>query len=65
VGGHSLGGVAATEFASKNPSLVDGVVLLASYPASVEYAAMNLPTLVIAGSNDLLVDPSFYGDVAL
>lgn len=33
VGGHSLGGVAAAHFAQANPGSVDGLLLLASYPA--------------------------------
>lgn len=34
VGGHSLGGSMAANFASNNPGMVDGLVLWASYPAS-------------------------------
>ncbi len=34
VGGHSLGGAMAANFAMKNPNAVDGLVLWASYPAS-------------------------------
>jgi predicted alpha/beta-hydrolase family hydrolase len=34
VGGHSLGGAMAANFAKKNPDQVDGLVLWASYPAS-------------------------------
>ena len=34
VGGHSMGGVAASFFAAMHPKSVAGVVLLASYPAS-------------------------------
>lgn len=34
VGGHSLGGVAASEYAAQNPGRVQGLVLWASYPNS-------------------------------
>ncbi len=34
VGGHSLGGAMAANFAKKHPGLVDGLVLWASYPAN-------------------------------
>ncbi len=34
VGGHSLGGAMAANFAKKHPDVVDGLVLWASYPAS-------------------------------
>jgi dienelactone hydrolase len=34
VGGHSLGGVMAANYASNNPGTVDGLVLWASYPVS-------------------------------
>jgi hypothetical protein len=34
IGGHSLGGAMAANFARDNPDVVDGLLLLASYPAS-------------------------------
>jgi hypothetical protein len=34
IGGHSLGGAMAANFASNQPGVVDGLLLLASYPAS-------------------------------
>lgn len=33
IGGHSLGGVAASLFAEKNPELISGIVFWASYPS--------------------------------
>lgn len=36
VGGHSLGGSMAARFVYRNPNSVDGLVLWASYPASVD-----------------------------
>ncbi len=34
IGGHSLGGAMAANFAARNPGALDGMALLASYPAS-------------------------------
>ena len=52
VGGHSLGGSMAASYAARYPG-ADGLVLLASYPASSEsLAALALPTVSIYGTND-------------
>ncbi len=55
VGGHSLGGVAASDFASKN-NMVDGVVLLASYPMNDNLKKMGKDVLSIWGSKDGVVN---------
>ncbi len=55
--GHSLGGVFATEFAKANPSRVQGVILLASYPAN-DLSQLKLPVLSISASNDGLCTPA-------
>jgi pimeloyl-ACP methyl ester carboxylesterase len=53
VGGHSLGGAMAAEFAESNLSLVDGLVLWASYPAdNTNFSTSDLPVLSIFASND-------------
>jgi len=53
VGGHSLGGSMAAEFTKSNPSLVDGLVLWASYPSdNTDFSATDLPVLSIFASND-------------
>jgi hypothetical protein len=52
VGGHSLGGVAASSYASAHPDLVSGVVLWASYPADDSLKRLNIPVLSVYGSND-------------
>lgn len=53
VGGHSLGGAMAAEFTKANLSLVDGVVLWASYPAeNTNFSNSNLAALSIYASND-------------
>lgn len=56
VGGHSLGGTAAAKFASTNKALVDGVVLLASYPMNDDLKSLNTDVISIWGSKDGVVD---------
>lgn len=51
IGGHSLGGVAASNFASKE-NKVKGVVLLASYPSNEELKNLGKKVLSIWGSKD-------------
>lgn len=58
VGGHSLGGVAASSFADSHP--VVGLLLYASYPRS-ELVRNDLITTSIYGSADGLISP---GDIA-
>jgi dienelactone hydrolase len=58
VGGHSLGGVAATKFVDNNPAAaeVSGVFYLASYPDEVNNLAdQNLAVLSIYGSEDTVL----------
>lgn len=53
IGGHSLGGAMAAEFAHDNPNLVDGLLLWASYPAqNTDLSALQLNVLSISASND-------------
>ncbi|MBR1559461.1 MAG: hypothetical protein IJ646_04385 [Clostridia bacterium] len=58
VAGHSLGGVAACAFAGKHADVVDGVVLLASYPVSKLPEGLRL--LSIFGSADGVLDMDRY-----
>jgi dienelactone hydrolase len=51
VGGHSLGGVAASSYAASHPS-ISGLVLLASTPANDLVKINNVPTILIYGTND-------------
>ncbi|MFZ1754563.1 MAG: alpha/beta hydrolase [Caldilineaceae bacterium] len=55
VGGHSLGGAMAADFAYKNPELVDGLVLWASYPAgNSDFSTRpDFPILSVFGSLDM------------
>lgn len=54
--GHSLGGVAASGYASKHD--VDGLVLLAAYPSE----EIDKPTLSIYGSEDKVLNLKKYND---
>jgi hypothetical protein len=56
IGGHSLGGTMAAQFAYQNPSKIEGLVLWAAYPASGNnMSSYNLQVTTIHGSNDGLV----------
>ncbi len=53
IGGHSLGGTMAADFAAQNSGRISGLILLASYPlASSELAKSKMPVLSIYGSSD-------------
>ncbi len=59
IGGHSLGGTMAAQFAHENPFEVKGLVLWAAYPASgTDLSEDNLLVTTIHGSNDGLVSGS-------
>ena len=56
IGGHSLGGTMAAQFAYQNPSKIEGLVLWAAYPASGNnMSSYKLHVTTIHGSNDGLV----------
>jgi len=56
IGGHSLGGSMASQYANQNPDKVSGLVLWASYPAeSNSLAGNNLIASSIYGTRDGLV----------
>jgi len=58
VGGHSLGGVAASLYAYENPRRLNGLFLWASYPASSnDLSQSRLDVLSIYGSKDGLSTP--------
>ena len=56
--GHSLGGVAAAQYAAKHPDRVEGLILLGSYPTMVSPGLERL--LSIYGSNDRILNLSNY-----
>ncbi len=58
VGGHSLGGAFAADFAYKHPDAVDGLVLWAAYPpASDDLSQRALQVISIYGTRDGLAGP--------
>lgn len=57
IGGHSLGGSMAAEYAKNHLETIDGLILFASYPASsTDFSTTNLPILSLYGSEDLGLD---------
>ena len=53
VGGHSLGGVAASVFAKDHLDQLDGIVFFASYPADDSLKNSDIKVLSIYGTNDM------------
>jgi Alpha/beta hydrolase family len=58
VGGHSLGGVAASSFAAQGNPAIKGLILFASYPASSMASNTSLSIVSISGSLDGLATPA-------
>lgn len=58
IGGHSLGGVIASSYASNHSGEISGVLLLASYPTKDIPA--DIPVLSLRGSEDGVLNLSFY-----
>jgi hypothetical protein len=53
IGGHSLGGAMAAQYAKNNADGLDGLVMFASYPADPEdFSDSPLPILTLVGSED-------------
>jgi pimeloyl-ACP methyl ester carboxylesterase len=53
IGGHSLGGAMAAEYAKNNVESLDGLIMFASYPANYEeFVDFPIPILTIIGSRD-------------
>lgn len=57
VGGHSLGGVFAAEYAAAHPDEVAGLLLWASYPAR-DLSAVDLSVTTVAAGADALATPA-------
>lgn len=58
IGGHSLGGAMAVEFAGANPEMVEGLILWAAYPAeNTDLSDTDLAVLSIYANNDGLASP--------
>ena len=58
IGGHSLGGVAASQYAGENPDMLDGVILMASYPGCEIPDQLRL--LSVRASLDTVLDGKAY-----
>lgn len=57
IGGHSLGGVMASRFTYDNLDIIEGLILLASYPPnSSDMSSSTIKVLSISGTEDGLVD---------
>jgi dienelactone hydrolase len=53
IGGHSLGGAMAAEYAKNNVESIDGLIMFASYPANYEdFIDFPIPILTIIGTRD-------------
>jgi hypothetical protein len=53
IGGHSLGGAMAAEYAKNNVDSLDGLIMFASYPANNEdFINFPIPILTIIGTED-------------
>ena len=62
IGGHSLGGVAASTFASGSPRLTPALFLWASYPYSDLSAVEDLSVLSVSGTSDTFTTPQDVAD---
>jgi poly(3-hydroxybutyrate) depolymerase len=59
IGGHSLGGAMAAQYAYNHPDTIDGLALWAAYPPDAnDLSDTNLPVLSISGTNDGLATPA-------
>ncbi len=63
IGGHSLGGTMAAQFAHSNLNTIKGLVLWAAYPTSGnDFSTMNTEAVTIHGTNDGLVSTAEIDD---
>ena len=61
IAGHSLGGVAASDYASRHADEFDGVVLLAAYPTA-DLSSFDGAVVSFVGSNDGVMNRDKYAD---
>jgi len=59
IGGHSLGGSMAANYASKNSEKIEGLILLAAY-STVDISSDNIRVLSIYGSKDEVLNKESY-----
>ena len=60
IGGHSMGGMVAAEYAAEHSEAIDGVVLLAAYPT--EKLCDSTGLLSVYGTEDKILDRKQYDD---
>ena len=53
IGGHSLGGVAASSYVSKHLDNIEGLVIWASYPGDTSLKNTNIKAMTIYGTNNM------------
>jgi dienelactone hydrolase len=59
IGGHSVGGTMAAQYASRNPETISGLVIWASFPAdSADLSEADLPAVTIFGTLDPRANPA-------
>ena len=61
IGGHSLGGAVACQWAASNPEAEEGIILLASYSPD-DLSSTGLRVLSVYGSNDGVMNAQAYED---
>ena len=63
IGGHSLGGAMAAEFVKGNPTAVDGIAFLASFPAdATDLSALPIGAVSTYGTENGLTQPEGFED---
>nr|WP_054834956.1 alpha/beta hydrolase [Methanobrevibacter arboriphilus] len=62
IGGHSLGGTAASIFVHNNPEKAKGIVFLASYPPNENLSSINIKGLSIVGTRDGVLDKKSFDE---
>lgn len=55
IGGHSLGGVIASSYASDNPDVFEGIIFLASYTIR-DFSSSSIKVISIYGTNDMVLN---------
>jgi len=65
IAGHSVGGTMAVQYTDKNPEVIEGLAIWASYPAnSNDISDLDIPVLSIYGSQEIRVTDKSVGDRA-
>ena len=63
IGGHSVGGAMAAQYASKHPEAIAGLAIWASYPPnSADLSDLDIPVVSIYGSRELRVNDTSVGE---